>query len=56
MMLFRVLPLIDLCPEKLLRVRSDECPVPAGLQREKQLVSNGQGVVQAGFRHGEINE
>jgi len=54
--LFRVFPLIDLCPAKLLRVRSDEYPVPAGFQGEEELVCERQGIVQTRFRHGEVDE
>ena len=56
MMLLRIFPLIDLSSVKSLRIRCDEYPVPAGIQCEKELVSKGQGVVQAGFRHDQIDE
>jgi hypothetical protein len=35
----RIIPLIDLSPVKSLRIRCDEYPVPAGLQREEELIS-----------------
>ena len=48
-MRFRILPFVDLSPSKSLSIRRDDYMMPAGLQREKQLVSKGQGFVQAGF-------
>ena len=51
-----ILPLVDLCPVKSLRIGRDDHAMVPGFQRQEELVRKGDSLVQPGLGDCQVDE